>query len=606
MHYSIVCIGGQVDVSPMVKLISEGVNDPASPVADDSSMAKRKIGASIKKTKTSSNSSNKSSQSSSTSKSLWNEQNAATNNVKITRPSHDAWGIKKIILIFCDDLLHTIYTLPWYQSRNKIGKEMIAAIQPILNTLQIQQYQVVRCLLAGLPPGVTIPKHHDTGEWVKHTHRIHVPIIVTDPSKILFRCGLNEQCMERIDCTPGHVFEMNNQAKHAVTNAGQHDDYRVHLILDYVNPSFFDTRQSQNCPIQRINLMPGEVITQTRRSIDRALDVVVNNKRSSSSHNIPSYLILGAQKAGTTSMYDYINQHPWVVRAKRRETHCLDWRWDDTLHSTHERRLHCLQYYHADSMKPYPSLITGDSTPSYLLDYYRVIPRLKECFVHEPQLIIMVREPIKRAISHYVMVTSLDGTSEQLAARGTEWRDKTLEEVFEQDVMNMKEDGLLPYWDMKSKTVDRKVFDSFINTYEEDAAWEKYVTTRIPLNTGSYSPLARGLYALQCRQWFRSFAMDKFLVLKLEDMSSSSSSSKGGVQGTVNQVMEHLGLPRFDVLDVERKNAREYKDPLEGKEELREWLQRFFAPHNERFGKMMVEEMGYDEEEDWLNTWSYV
>ena len=249
-------------------------------------------------------------------------------------------------------------------------------------------------------------------------------------------------------------------------------------------------------------------------------------------------------------------------------------------------------------MKPYPSLITGDSTPSYLLDYYRVIPRLKECFVHEPQLIIMVREPIKRAISHYVMVTSLDGSPEQLAVRGNEWRSLSIEEVFEQDVLNMKEDGLLPYWNVESKTVDREIFDKFVNTTEEDVAWERYVTTRIPLNTGSYSPLARGLYALQCRQWLRSFATNKFLVLKLEDLK------KKGVQWAVNKSMEHLGLPRFEVADATTKNSREYNNPLDGKNELRDWLQRFFEPHNERFGKMMIEELGYDED-DWKNVWSY-
>ena len=68
--------------------------------------------------------------------------------------------------------------------------------------------------------------------------------------------------------------------------------------------------------------------------------------------------------------------------------------------------------------------------------------------------------------------------------------------------------------------------------------------------------------------------------------------------------MEHLGLPQYEVPDVEKKNAREYNDPLEGKEELQGWLERFFAPHNERFGRMMVKEMGY-EEEDWSSVWSY-
>lgn len=589
---------GQVDVTSIVHLITEGVNDPA-PIVKKKNETAKKNGDDAKPAKVTGKST-KSTAKQFSPTNLWNEANASHNNVKITRPSHDAWGIKKIMLVFCDDFLHTIYTLPWYQTAdpdNKaptksstVGEEMHKAIQPILDVLQIQQSQMVRCLLAALPPGVTIPVHHDTGEWVKYTHRVHVPIIVPDPTKVLFRCGPTEQCMERVDCSPGHVFEMNNQAKHAVTNGGK--DFRVHLILDYVESSFFETRAAQNCPVKRVNLAPGEIITQTRRSIDRASEA--------GSRDQPSFLILGAQKAGTTSLYEYMTQHPWVVKAKRRETHCLDWRWNDALQSTEERRAHCLEFYHAKAMRPYPSLRTGDSTPSYLLDYYRVIPRLKECFAHVPLLIILVRDPIKRAVSHYAMVTSLDGSPEQLKARGMEWRDKSLEDVLEQDIKNMKEDGLLPYWDMESKTVDKEMFDTFINSREEDEAWERYVRTRVPLNTGSYSPLARGMYALQCRQWFRSFSKDKFLVMKLEDMSSQ----ERGVQWVVNRTMKSLGLPQFEVPDVDKKNAREYVDPFEGQEELKEWLKRFFSPQNERFGRMIVEELGYDEN-DWTDLWTY-
>lgn len=580
---------GQVDVSPIVKLISEGVNEPAPPPKNENDKPKNRTNkpAATKKifgvTVNNSRATKKI-----PSNNLWNEQNASKNNVKITRPSHDRWGIKKIVLMFCDDFLHTIYTLPWYQEGNKTGNEMHSALQPILDCLGIQKSQLVRCLLAGLPPGVTIPVHHDTGEWVRYTHRVHVPIIVPDPSKVLFRCGPNEQSLERVDCSPGHVFELNNQAKHAVTNAG--DLFRVHLILDYVNPSFFELRKGQNCPVRRVELSPGEVLTQTRRSIDRALEF--------GTKQYPQFLILGAQKAGTTSLYEYINQHPWVVKAKRRETHCLDWRWKEDAKSTDERREHCLAFYHAEAMKQYPSLITGDSTPSYLIDYYRVIPRLKECFDHNPKMMIMTRDPIKRAISHYVMVTSTDGTKEQLAARGSEWREKTLEEVFEQDVKDMKEDGLLPYWDLETRTVDMDVFEKFIDSREEDEAWERYVTNRIPLSTGSYAPLARGLYAIQCRQWLRSFPKENFLIMKLEDMSSESK----GAQWVVNRSMEFLSLPRFEIPDAEKKNSRDYQDPLSEKDELRGWLERFFAPHNERFAKMMVNEMSY-KEEDWANLW---
>ena len=223
--------------------------------------------------------------------------------------------------------------------------------------LNIAPTRIVRLLLAALPPGVTIPIHHDSGEWVKQTHRIHVPVIVTDPTKILFTCGPTSNNMQRVNCIPGHVFEMNNQAKHAVSNCGT--DHRVHLIMDYVD----DVPRVPN-----IQLAPGERLIQTRRSVDRLSD---KGRRPT-----PSYMILGAQKAGTTSLYEYMVQHPLVIRAQRRETHCLDWRWNNFTPNVTQQRDHCLNFYKTKELQLAPSCLTGDSTPSYLLDSRRVIPRL--------------------------------------------------------------------------------------------------------------------------------------------------------------------------------------------------------------------------------------
>jgi hypothetical protein len=155
----------------------------------------------------------------------WDPRNAAKLNVTITRPSHDGWGIGKIVLFFCDDFLTRIYQLPFYKAFEK-------ALQPVLDACMPQGAILVRALLASLPPGVTIPVHHDTGEWVKTTHRVHVPIVVQNPDNILFRCGPTPESMQRIDCIPGHVFEINNQAKHAVSNCDDSLFSRVHLILD--------------------------------------------------------------------------------------------------------------------------------------------------------------------------------------------------------------------------------------------------------------------------------------------------------------------------------------------------------------------------------------
>eukprot|EP01050_Picozoa_sp_SAG11_P003164 SAG11_NODE_173_length_13507_cov_10.489931_6_plen_117_part_00 len=43
---------------------------------------------------------------------------------------------------------------------------------------------------------------------------------------------------------------------------------------------------------------------------------------------IPAFCIIGAQKCGTTSLYDWLCEHPLMVPARRKEPHFLDWRWN--------------------------------------------------------------------------------------------------------------------------------------------------------------------------------------------------------------------------------------------------------------------------------------
>ena len=493
-------------------------------------------------------------------KNYWDPRIAATQNVAITRPSHDAWGIQKIVLLFCDDFATRIYELPWY-------KHFEAELQHIFEVCLPPGASLIRLLFASLPPGVTIPSHHDTGEWVKHTHRVHVPILVPDPSRILFRCGPTPQSMARIDCEPGHVFEINNQAKHSVSNCS--NDSRVHLILDYL----------ETPGPERIVLSPGEELIQTRRSIDRANDM--------QERPAPSYIILGAQKAGTTSLYDYITQHPWVLPARRRETHCLDWRWKDC-ESADEELEHCQQFFFTELLRNRPSCLTGDSTPSYLLDSRRVIPRLKRVFPWNLKFFCILRDPVKRALSHYAMVTSTLGTPAQLKTRGSEWRQMSFRNVIQMELKTLKDCGLIPYFDVETGKVDHDRFETFFGSSEEDEAWDRYLANHVPLNTGSYGLLTRGMYALQLRPWFRAYSRDQFLVLRLESMHSK------GVQAFMQPVWDHLDLPAHPVQDEEAKNTRGYQ-PMG--QDVKEYLEAFFEPHSRK----LVEVLTGDE---WQNPWS--
>ena len=500
---------------------------------------------------------------------LWDPVNAAVDNVTILRPSHDDWGIHKLMLLFCDDFVQHVYALPWWHSRPDIRE----AVQPIFDVLNITEDCVVRLLLASLPPGATIPVHEDSGAWVTMTHRVHVPIIVQHVDEILFRCGPSEDALERIDTTPGHVFEMNNQAKHAVSNCSS--DYRVHLILDYVGTE--DPALSRLPP--RISLSKGEKLVQTRRSVDRWKD--------RGSRPTPSFLILGAQKAGTTSLYEYITQHPLIPKAKRRETHCLDWRWNTKLKTVQAQRRWCHHFYETDILHRNPSCLTGDSTPSYLIDSRRVIPRLQNVFNWPLKFFVILRNPIKRAESHFAMVTSTEGRPEQLKARGTEWREKSFREVVMEDLGRMKQCGLIPYWDIENGTFHAELFDSFSGTATEEQAWDAYLK-EIPLGTGSYGLLSRGMYELNLRPWLRAFQRQDFLILLLERLKSDGASS------IMETVWDHLGVPSYQIEDDSPKNTREYVSLVDN--DLQSYLERFYKPHNQRLADVLGD--------DWRGVWA--
>ena len=547
-----ICVSsrGQVDISALQALVREGYNQPLVTTKT------------TKTTKTPSTTT----PTIPNATHLWDDTHAATTNVRITRASHDAWGIKKIVLVFSDDFVQDVYELPWWHAQPQIRD----AIQPILTVLNIAPTRIVRLLLAALPPGVTIPIHHDSGEWVKQTHRIHVPVIVTDPTKILFTCGPTSNNMQRVNCIPGHVFEMNNQAKHAVSNCGT--DHRVHLIMDYVD----DVPRVPN-----IQLAPGERLIQTRRSVDRLSD---KGRRPT-----PSYMILGAQKAGTTSLYEYMVQHPLVIRAQRRETHCLDWRWNNFTPNVTQQRDHCLNFYKTKELQLAPSCLTGDSTPSYLLDSRRVIPRLLRIWTHNIQFIVILRDPVPRAHSHYCMVTSPDGTNEQKLTRGSEWKGKTLMETILLDMRKLKSCGLIPYWNIDEGIMDQSIFDSFVGTIQEDEAWDAYMKD-IPINTGSHSLISRGMYELQLRSWYRAFDRKRFLLIKLEDWKDE------GVLPTMNRVWAHLGLPPYPVNDAEAKNTRSY-DTMD--EHIKTYLRAFYAPHNRKLNTLLQ-----STHDKWNDPWS--
>lgn len=467
---------------------------------------------------------------------VW-ESDSQSSNVKIVRPSHDQWGIKKIIFVFCDDFLQRVFDFPWIKD-----EEWRTLLNPIYKSVGTDESKVVRCLLASMGPGTSIPVHHDTGYWVKHTHRIHVPI-ETGP-EVDFFVGPNDANMKKYAFDEGKVIELNNQAKHAVNN--RMDRRRIHLIFDYVDQHTFS----------RITLQPGQSLCQTRRTIDLPSEA--------GSRKCPTFVIIGAQKSGTTSLYELMCQHPVVLRGKRRETHFFDWRWNAALTTPEAQLDFYLNFFEKAALHKYPSLCSGESTPSYLLHGDIVIPRMLSVCPWVKVLVIL-RDPVHRAYSQYQMCVDTKGTPEQLQVRGqSAYTGMTFEQVVESEIAALEAKGVNP--------------DSSFELFKEQ------VLHGLPMQHGGHSIIARGLYALQLVPWREAFSEQQLMVLGSKEIQGD----RQKVRETVRSVYDFVGLREHDVDDVSAKNTRDYS-PMS--ETARERLTAFYAPYNKRLTALLGREL---------------
>ncbi len=129
-----------------------------------------------------------------------------------------------IYLIYDRDFRHrSPTTLPKFQ-------EFQRAVQPFIDLVAARFSHdgwVVRCVLAKLCAGGRIALHEDLGYSLRHSRRIHIPVI-TNAHATLTVGG------ESLHMQPGEIWEINNTRLHGAENPGP--GCRVHLIIDWAKP----------------------------------------------------------------------------------------------------------------------------------------------------------------------------------------------------------------------------------------------------------------------------------------------------------------------------------------------------------------------------------
>ena len=142
---------------------------------------------------------------------------------------------------------------------------------------------------------------------------------------------------------------------------------------------------------------------------------------------LPNFLIFGVQKAGTTSIYSYLEQHPQVYTSPRKETDffCRDLtvplsEEEPRLTRGGRKRILTIEDYKSLFLGVTDEIAIGEASPNYLFRHENAVAGIQK-YVPEAKLIAILRNPVERAYSDYLMhVRQVVGNRKPLAQQVAE------------------------------------------------------------------------------------------------------------------------------------------------------------------------------------------
>jgi hypothetical protein len=128
-------------------------------------------------------------------------------------------------------------------------------------------------------------------------------------------------------------------------------------------------------------------------------EVVRATRRLRGSGSLPGFVVIGAQRAGTTTLFFHLRRHPAIGDASRKEVHFFDSeyaRGDDWYRS----------FFPSDAaMRRKGERFAGEATPSYL--FHPLAPARAAELLPDAGFLVMLRDPVDRAWSHYAHQVAL-------------------------------------------------------------------------------------------------------------------------------------------------------------------------------------------------------
>jgi hypothetical protein len=255
---------------------------------------------------------------------------------------------------------------------------------------------------------------------------------------------------------------------------------------------------------------------------------------------LPDFIIVGAQKGGTTSLYSYLVERAPVLPGLVKEVHYFDRNFEKGVY-WYRAHFPLTLYRRYLAARHKRDFVTGEASPYYL--FHPQVPGRVAVLVPRVKLIAVLRNPVDRAVSHYYH--EVRHHRETLA----------FDEAIAAERRRLEGEA--------QKIVDDDRYTSFAFQH--------------------YSYLFRGIYVDQLRRWCELFSREQILILKSEELFDRPAD-------TLARVLEFLKLPGRLAGEFRRSNPGGY-DPIG--EAARRRLAHYFEPYNQQLYEFLGVDFGW-------------
>lgn len=248
--------------------------------------------------------------------------------------------------------------------------------------------------------------------------------------------------------------------------------------------------------------------------------------------SLPDFIIIGAQKSGTSSLFYYLKQHPQILPSFKKEVHFFDGGLDRSVDNYKKgKEWYCAHFPLRICVKGH--LKTGEASPLYIFN--PLAPKRIFGLIPKVRLIAILRNPTERAVSHYFHVRRKGG--EQLH----------MIDAFREEDNRLK--SVLQNKDFKNPILK------------------------------NFSYKSRGLYKQQLERYLEYFHWDQILVINSENFFKEPNT-------TLRRVFDFLEIDKeFKVKNLKPRHVATNREKVAP--EVYEYLDGFFLPHNQALYELL-------------------